>query len=258
MKSFINFITSRIFLIQIVLAILLAFLLFHMSLWLTGVYSHHGEKISVPNLSGLEMSKVEKVLEEKKLKYKIIDSMYNKNATPGSILEQFPRPKSKVKRNREIKLTIATIAPKLVVLDRVKNLSLRQAIALLHKKGIGVKKLEYRTSAYTQLVLGMKLNNKRLKEGDKIYKGEEIILVVGYNVKDKLTMPNLHGLSAKYARLKALKSGINVGNIICEDCNDERDKEKATVSWQSIESGKKVDSSSLVNLLMKTSRKEEE
>lgn len=249
MKNLIKFLTSKKLAIHIVLAIILAFVIFYIAIWATGIYAHHGEKISVPDLDGLKVSEAEKILKEEKLRYSVIDSMFDKNAVPGSVLEQFPRSGAEVKRNREIKLTIATVVPQLVVVDRVRDLSLRQAIAQLSKKGIGVKNIEYRLSDYTHLVLGIKHGEKELVEGDEIYKGEELTLVVGYNEGDTFSVPNLYGLSEKYARIKALESGINIGKVVCKNCEGKKIN-KATVSWQSVKAEELIGVGSQVNLLL--------
>lgn len=257
MKSFVKFLFSKKFWIQIVLAIVLIFVIFHVALWATGIYAHHGERIVVPDLSGMTSQEVGYVLTEKKLTSQVVDSMFDKNAAPGSVLEQFPRSGVEVKRNREIKLTIATTTPRKVVMEKVQDLSLRQAIAQFKKQGVVVADIEYVLSNYTHLVLGVKLGDKELKEGDEIYKGDEITLVVGYNEGDKFAMPNLYGLSEKYARLKAIEAGIGIGKVVCKNC-DKKERKRATVSWQSVEAGEDVVAGGRVNILLVKQKKGKE
>lgn len=240
---------SRSFWINLLFAVLLSGVLFWISLWFTDVYTHHGEKIAVPDLKGKTLNEVEDLLGDENLSYKVLDSVFNRNAAPGSVIEQFPRKGQEVKRNRVIALTIAAIAPQKVKIDAVKDLSLRQAIGQLSKKGIFVKKLEYTTSSYTNLVLGMSLNGKKIHAGEKIYKGEEVILHVGKSENITFTVPNLIGLSENYAKRKILEAGLNIGKVTFKN-NSEEAKKISRVVQQSLGVGGSVEPGKNINIIL--------
>lgn len=249
MGGFFRFIFSRAFLKQIVIAGVVAFALIYTALWLTGVYAHHGETITVPNLRGKQEQEVKKLLKESQLKYTITDSVFNRNATPGSVVEQFPRSGRQVKRDRLLKLTIATIKPQKVTLEKVEDISLRQAIGQLSRNGIGIENLEYERSAYTNLILGTKQNGKTLKQGTEIYKGDKVTLVVGYDENDNFTVPNLIGLSGAYAKRKAMEAGINIGKMTYQSTDTDQQR-MSIVKQQSIEAGTLVAPGTSLRLLL--------
>ncbi len=220
-------------------------------LWFTNVYSHHGERITVPDLKGKQLDEVSTLIEDNNLKYKVQDSIFNRNATPGSVIEQFPRSGQEVKSNRIVTLTIAAIAPQKVKIDAVKDLSLRQAIGQLSKKGIFVKNLQYVESSYTNLVLGMSLNGKNLRAGDEIYKGDEVTLHIGQSENVSFTVPNLIGLSANYAKRKTLEAGLNIGKITFKNTSKEAQR-TSRVTQQSLGIGESVAPGSSINIILET------
>lgn len=249
MSSLASFLFSRAFWKNILFAIILGFLIVWGGLWLTGIYTHHGERIAVPNLKGKNLDEVAEIIAQNNLNYEVQDSVFNRGAKPGSVIEQYPREGQEVKRKRLVKLTIAAIAPQKTVISQVSDLSLRQAIGQLSKSGIYIKKLEYVPSSYTNLVLGISLNGKPLKAEDEIYKGEEVTLRVGKNQDAYFTVPNLIGLSAKYAKRKAFEAGLNIGKLTFKN-NSEEAQKNARVKQQSLSAGTDATPGEPINLIL--------
>ena len=95
-------------------------------------YTHHGEKVLVPNIKGMLYEDAAYALERVGLVAVVTDSSYNKNLPAGTILEQLPVSGREVKSGREISLTVNTSrTPTLVVPDIADNCSLREAEAKL-------------------------------------------------------------------------------------------------------------------------------
>ncbi|NBN99598.1 MAG: PASTA domain-containing protein, partial [Flavobacteriia bacterium] len=69
-------------------------------------YTRHGESLTVPDIKGIHIKDAITILEQKKLRYEVIDSLYFDDKPKLSILEQNPQPQSKVKEGRIIYLTI--------------------------------------------------------------------------------------------------------------------------------------------------------
>ncbi len=249
MRSFISFIFSVSFLKNLFLAFVVGFVIILLGLKATDYYTHHGERITVPNLKGKTINDAKTLLSANKLSYLIQDSVFNRGADPGSVLEQFPRSGQEVKRGRIVKLTIAALAPQKVLIEQVSDLALRQAIGQLSKKGIAVKDIEYVESSYTNLVLGISYNGKELNRGEEIYKGEEVTLIVGKKYTDSITAPSLLGLSASYAKRKALEEGLNIGRVVFKDSSEEG-KRKARVSGQSISPGSTIALGEQIDLIL--------
>ncbi len=249
MRGFISFLFSVSFLKNLALAVVIGFVIILLGLKATDYYTHHGERIAVPNLKGQMISEAKILLSTNKLSCVVQDSVFSRKAKPGSVLDQFPRSGQEVKRGRIVKLTIAALAPQKVIIEQVKDLALRQAIGQLSKKGIRIKNLEYVESAYTNLVLGISHNGKKLESGEEIYKGEEVTLIVGKKESDFIAAPNLVGLSVSYAKRKALEEGLNIGRVVFKDSSEEG-KKKARVLRQSINPGDTIALGAQIDLIL--------
>src|SRR5690606_38180210 len=98
-----KYFTSRVFFIQILIAIgiivVIAYLFVH---WLTFT-TDHGHEIEVPNLAKLTEEQVEEKLDELDLDYVLLDSVDYRSEFPKfSVVEQDPLPGTKVKVGRKI------------------------------------------------------------------------------------------------------------------------------------------------------------
>ena len=105
--SFIQFIKSKVFVKQLLIAFGVLFaLVFVMVMWLN-ISTNHNQKIEVPNLEKMSLTKVENTLDELDLNWEVIDSAsYNANYPKKSVIEQSPEAGDFVKENRKIYLTL--------------------------------------------------------------------------------------------------------------------------------------------------------
>ena len=105
--SLIKFLTSKIFLKQIGIAIGAGIIIILLMLFWLKSYTHHGDFETVQELKGKSLEVVEIELSDNKLKMVVQDSAnYNPNYPPYSVIEQQPEAGSQVKENRKIYLTI--------------------------------------------------------------------------------------------------------------------------------------------------------
>ena len=93
--------------IMVVATILLLWLVFLM----LGVYTHHGETVEVPNFKGKTIEALDQFAEENHVRYEITDSVYNIKLKRGTVAEQNPPAKFKVKSGRVIYLTMNAKLP---------------------------------------------------------------------------------------------------------------------------------------------------
>jgi len=154
--------------------------------WLDS-YTRHGETITVPNLYGLDQKAAEEVLKEKNLKYEIIDSVFVKKKKPGSVKEQNPEAGAVVKEERKIYLTIYANSPRKVTLPDVRDMSLRQAEAILISVGLKIGSYESVPSEYKDLVKNVKYENKIVTPGTRITEGASIIICVGKGLSNEIS-----------------------------------------------------------------------
>ena len=101
-----SFLKSRTFVINLVILLVFLLIVFGgVSSWMSS-FTHHGESISVPDLRGQKMERMPAFLADKHLQFKVIDSLFDLEKNPGTVLEQDPAPNSKVKEGRTIYLTV--------------------------------------------------------------------------------------------------------------------------------------------------------
>lgn len=175
-----KFLTSKVFLKQILLAgaavIVLSFILLK---WLS-VYTNHGEFETVPDLTGKSLSVAQMTLKENHLNMKVQDSAnYNPDYPKYSVIEQEPPAGSKVKDDRKIYLTINPSGYRQIRVPDLTERTLRQAQPTLEALGFKVGKLIYKDNIAKDMVLQMMHDGETLKEGDKLPKTAVIDLVLG-------------------------------------------------------------------------------
>lgn len=175
-----KYLTSRVFFMQLVAAMVivgaLAYLFFH---WITFV-THHGDEITVPNLSKLSIEQAEEKLDELDLNYEVIDTVDYKPDFPKlSVVQQEPTAGEKVKNGRTIYLKINASTYKMVAVPDLIERTYRQAVPTLKAVGLQEGTKRYIPSIGKDVVIEMWHNGKKLKAGDKILKASRVDLVLG-------------------------------------------------------------------------------
>ena len=178
--SLIGFLKSKVFLKQLVLAIVaIVVLAFIMLKWLN-ISTNHGEFETVPDLKGksIEVAKIE--LNENNLAMEILDSSnFNPDYPKFSVIEQDPVAGKQVKENRKIYLTLNPSGYRKVMVPELEERTLRQAKPTLEALGFEVGNLKYVDNIAIDVVLKMTHNGEEIKAGDMLPKTSKIDLVLG-------------------------------------------------------------------------------
>ncbi|NMH87873.1 PASTA domain-containing protein [Flavivirga algicola] len=178
--SLLKFLTSKIFLKQIILAVVAVVILcFIMLKWLKSS-TNHGDFETVPDLTGKSISVADMELKENNLVMQIQDSAnFNPNYPKFSVIEQEPPAGSKVKENRKIYLTLNPSGYRKIQVPNLKERTFRQAKPMLEALGFQVGKVTYENNIGKDLVLKMRYKGKAIEKGDKLAKTSKIDLVLG-------------------------------------------------------------------------------
>lgn len=162
------------------LAMLLVVILVILGVWKgMAIYTLHGESIEVPRVVGAQESDARYRLDAVGLLAVVVDSAYNKHEPAGCILEQQPAPGRKVKRGREIYLTINTErTPTMVLPDIADNSSLREAQARLTSMGFKLGPVEY-VAGDRDWVYGVKCRGHNVYSGERVPIDVPLMLQVG-------------------------------------------------------------------------------
>ena len=157
-----------VLLINIAVASIVLFVIGYIVLNRLEKYTNHGYYITVPELRGLTPDEAKPFAKEKNLQILVIDSIYDNNAKPGTIVEQFPSPNAHVKNNRAIQLTINANAPEKIIFPNLRNVAFRQSLQRLKNLGLNVGRIEYIPSNFKNLVAIPSLVGKTLAEAKAI------------------------------------------------------------------------------------------
>ena len=210
--DFLRFLISKTFLRHLGIAAGLAVLiLISILLWLR-IYTHHGQGITVPNLTGLTLDEVNDVVSSRKLNYMVIDSVYSSDVPRGTVVKQNPEPISKVKVRRKIFITMNAVNPEKVHMPNLVSLSYRQAQLALENAGLEEGEISYRPDFAANSVLQQNLNGAVINEGTMVEKGSRIDLVLGMGLSsEKTKVPELNGLGLDAAKAAIQRKYLNFG-----------------------------------------------
>jgi eukaryotic-like serine/threonine-protein kinase len=218
MKEFLKFLTSKVFWKHIAIiagiAIIIAISIF------VGLksYTRHGKAYAVPDLRGLTVAEAESIIDARKLRYQVSDSVFISHEARGTVIDQNPIPNFRVKENRTIFLTINAMNPERIAVPDVTGVSLRQARAIIETNGFEVGKLIYVPDLALNNVLRQQYNGKDIKPGEMIIRGESIDLVLGEGLSSRTTpVPDLTAMVLERAKRQILESSLNTGAIIYDN-----------------------------------------
>lgn len=180
MRNFFNFLRSKVFLIQLGLALLVSILLVFLVLrWLNST-TNHGEFVEVPDFSKMSVPEMRESIAEAGLRYEVLDSAnFNPDFPRFSIIEQNPPAGNKVKENRKIYFTVNPSGYKKVTVPKIIQVTQRNATSMLRAVGLDVARVTYIDELGKDMVYQLKHKGKYIKPGDKLPKTSKIELVCG-------------------------------------------------------------------------------
>ena len=213
-----NFILSKLFLKNLGYAAVIAVGgVLILLIWMN-FYTRHGQARPVPNFVGLTMQQTKTLARKSRLRYQIIDSIYTTAVQRGCIAEQNPKPGFKVKKWRNIVLTINAFHPEMVAMPNLVDLPLRQAKALVESTGLEIGQLKYRPDLSIDVVIDQQFNGRNIREGDSIQKGSVVDLILGKGLSNQRTaVPYLLGMKLDAAKNKILISSLNLGTYVYDN-----------------------------------------
>jgi beta-lactam-binding protein with PASTA domain len=178
--SIIKFLTSKVFLKQVLLAVValvvFCFLMLKYLKWST----NHGEFIEVPELKGKTLDVAEIELDDNDLNMVVQDSAnYNPNYPKYSVIEQSPEAGSLVKEDRKIYLTLNPSGFRKVAIPEIIRRTYRQAKPTLEAIGFEIGNISYIDDIGKDEVISIRFNGERISPGTLLQKTSKIDLVLG-------------------------------------------------------------------------------
>jgi beta-lactam-binding protein with PASTA domain len=213
-----EFIFSKVFVKHLGLAMLITVGIVMVSLIWLNFFTRHGQSRSVPDFYGLTMEETVKLAKNSKMKYTVIDSVYTTLVPRGCIAEQSPKAGLKVKKWRNIALTINAFRPEMVAMPDLIDLPKRQAISLIESSGLIMGKLIYKPDLSIDVVLDQLSDGNKISKNDSLQKGSVIDLILGKGLSNQRTpVPILIGMNLVPATDRILESSLNLGTFIYDN-----------------------------------------
>ena len=213
MSHLFRFLVSKVFWINLLVAILLVGGGVYATLLYLDNYTKHGEELEVPEFVGIHISETDLVITDQESFFtEISDSVFIKGEVGGTVIEQHPPAGKQVKQGRTIYLTVAANQPTKIKMPKLVDRSLRQATSILETYGLEVGELVYKPDMCTNCILQQKLEGEEIAEGTRIRKGSVIDLVVGQGLGSVLVeVPYLLEFNIEMATNLLQSKSLNLG-----------------------------------------------
>jgi beta-lactam-binding protein with PASTA domain len=178
-------------------------------------YTNYGQTVTVPDLEGFEYHELQSYLQARDLSFEVtLDSGFNAELKPMSVLKQTPKPASKVKSGRKIYVTLNSKNAPLIKMPNLVNSLLKNAQEILGNIGLIRGEIIYVPDIGINVVLEQKYRGRNIPEGFEVPKGSQIDLVVGDGLGNQiLDAPNLIGMDDIDAEFLIIGSGLRMGRI---------------------------------------------
>ena len=176
--------------------------------------THHGETITVPKVTGMNVTDLGAYLDERKLAYFVDDSSYSPSIRPFTVLVQDPAPGEKVKEGRKIYLQVSMKNPPVIKMPKLTDGSSKNAMLILKSYDLVVGQIQLVPDLASGAVLKQLVNGKEIAPGAPIAKGTRVDLVVGDGQGNQtFAVPNLVNMPEDEAITLLVGQGLQKGEV---------------------------------------------
>ncbi len=207
-------------------------------------YTRQNQNRIMIDIKNRNLDNAIKILKSENYKYEISDTLYTNKFKLGTIVDQYPKPNTRVKSGRTVRLKIAQ-PEKSVAIPNLIGQSRRSAELELNQMGLLIDTVytEYNPE-YPNGTIAWQYP----KAGDRRKKGMGIQITVSKGMPPNFfQVPNLIGLSINQAKDLIFKSRLKVGKI---SYHQDQDLVPYTVLDQSIKNGTVLDATATINLVV--------
>ena len=208
------------------------------------IYTRQNQNRIMIDIKNKHLDDAINILKTENYKYEVSDTLYTNKFQLGTIIDQYPKPNTRVKSGRTVRLKIAQ-PEKSVAIPNLIGQSRRSAELELNQMGLLIDTVytEYNPE-YPNGTIAWQYP----KAGDRRKKGMGIQITVSKGMPPNFfQVPNLIGLSINQAKDLIFKSRLKVGKI---SYHQDQDLVPYTVLDQSIKNGTVLDASATINLVV--------
>ncbi len=207
-----QFLKSKSCLVHLILIVVSFLLLLVLSFFALKIYTRQGKEFIVPNLEGKSLMEIESIKEMSNFNLIIIDSIYKEDSPSGIVLTQEPIADSKVKKGRKIYVTITSASGDELSMPLCTDISLKTAVQSISDIGLRIGNITFIPGDISNVVVEQRKNGKKIRQNDKVKRGDVIDLVVEMNINNSTTnMPDILGKTEAEAERMLWSAGLNVG-----------------------------------------------
>ena len=202
------------------------------------------DELYLPDVRGELLYSGKKILNEKDFRVEVHMIPYNENSNPGTIVKMFPRPFTKIKTNRIIKLSVIDY-PEDISIPSLKGLSLRSAKIKLKQFNL---KLDTVLSEFNSRYAKDLVSFQTPREGRIVKSGHKVTLGISKGTPpDIYYVPDLIGKSFNTAEKLISSSGLRLGDVKYEYHPDFMPN---TVLEQSLTEGMPINVPTKINIIL--------
>lgn len=189
-------------------------------LWMK-CYTNHGQSVQVQDYTNLTLKDATAKARSRSFRVEVIDSLWREGAEPGIVLEQTPKPFSRVKEKRTIYLTITkTVAEEVLLPTLVGNYDYNQYRRKLLNKGLNatVKERVFDNKQAANTILYFYFKGEKITEGDvkngvRIPKGSTLEFVITERGGGIIEIPDFTCMQLSAAEFLIATLNLNIGAI---------------------------------------------
>ncbi|MBK6264876.1 PASTA domain-containing protein [Marivirga sp. S37H4] len=220
------------------------------------VKTNHGESITVPDLTGLQLEELNEFLLKRDLRYEVTpDSGFSAQYPAFTVLSQTPKPGDKVKENRKIYISINAKNPPKIKMPKLVDGSLKNAQMVLESYDLKLGEIIYEPHEFQNAVLKQQIDGKIIEAGTEIPKGSVIDLVIGNGLGRPFSMPDLSESMQEEAEFIIKGNGLRLGTVNKKQVED---KAAGLVIQQYPEAGESVRTGGRVDIWVVASKTEDD
>jgi D-alanine-D-alanine ligase len=220
--GFIDFIKSKEFIRQLVIIAAAFIILILLTQFWLSYYTNHGQKLDLPKFIGMKLEDAISLAEERTFEIIVDDSIFVVGKPGGIITDQNPKPKSLVKENRKIYVTITKYGTETV---KVSDLPILYGNAFDQKRSelkyrdieCTIKDYAYDPGEPNHILevwyQGDIIISKDIKKNEvEIPKGGTLEFVISQRDGGDVTIPDLRCLQLEEARFLLESSKLRLGD----------------------------------------------
>ncbi len=170
---------------------------------------HSGDKVQVPDVTGMTLTDAKAQLERLNLNYNIYTEQHNDEFPENHVINQNPKPFRIVKSGRHINLTISK-GGEPVTMPNIMLKPLRYARVNLMERGLYIGNIEY---VFSDSVGVDTVIRQSIRPGKTITFGAYVNLVVSKGLEAEIEVPNLTGKTLAELEEILESADLQLGNI---------------------------------------------